>query len=53
MHMPYHALTGPERDIFNARRTLLEHLGYHLRCAAVECERRRTLANEESGIFSE
>ena len=50
--MPYHALTGPERETFNARRTILEHLGHLLRSAAVACERHRTLADEQAGKIS-
>ena len=51
--MPYHALTGPERGTYNARRRLLERLGHHLRFAAVERERCRTLADKQSGRISE
>jgi len=51
--VPYHALTGPERETFNARRAFLEHLGHLLRSAAVACERHRTLVDEQAGRFSE
>jgi len=50
--VPYHALTGPERDTFNERRALLEHLSFLLRAAAVERERRRAFADEHSGRTS-
>jgi hypothetical protein len=40
-HMPYHALTHAERDTYNARKRLLEHLGDILRTKAVERERMR------------
>jgi len=51
--VPYHALSGPERETFNARQALLEHLGHLLRCAAVARERHRTLADAQAGRISE
>ncbi|CAH1780583.1 unnamed protein product [Owenia fusiformis] len=40
-HMPYHALTYAERDTYNARRALLDHVGTIMRGAAIEKERDR------------
>jgi len=51
--VPYHSLTGTERETFNARRALLEHLGHLLRSAAVAREHRRALADEQAGKLSE
>jgi len=51
--MPYHALTDPERDVFNARRALLEHLGHLVRSAAARHDRHRMLTDEQSAAFSE
>jgi len=46
--VPYHALTGAERETYNARRRLLECLGRHLRHAAVERQRCRMLADKHA-----
>ncbi|XP_052104362.1 ankyrin repeat and MYND domain-containing protein 1-like isoform X1 [Mytilus californianus] len=51
-HMPYHALTHAERDTYNARKKLLEHLGDILRTKAVERERFRLEDDNSQGIRS-
>lgn len=50
--MPYHALTHAERDTYNARKKLLEHLGDILRTKAVERERFRLEDDNSQGIRS-
>jgi ankyrin repeat protein len=51
-HVPYHALTGSERETFNARHKLLEHIGHRLRQQAIEQERQRLLEEEKAGKLS-
>ena len=46
--LPYHALSPAERDIFNARRDLLTHLGNLLRKTVVRMEYERLVREEES-----
>ena len=52
-HMPYHALTPAEREMFNARRRLLAHMGDILRMKAVERERVRLEEEDRIGMRSE
>ncbi len=49
--MPYHSLSQTERETFNSRKQMLEHLGSVLRAKAVEQD--RSTWEDEEGRRSE
>lgn len=51
--VPYHALAPADRETYNGRNKLLEHLAQLLRKQAVEEETKRFKAEDELGIQSE
>ena len=51
--LPYHALSPAERDIFNARKDLLTHLGNLLRRTVVKKEYERLVREEQENDRSE
>ncbi|XP_043926036.1 ankyrin repeat and MYND domain-containing protein 1 [Protopterus annectens] len=51
-HTPYHALSLGERDIYNARKQLLDRMGTLLREAVVLKEKQRLLDEVQHGIRS-
>lgn len=49
-NVPYHALAPADRETFNARKRLLEHLGHLQRQKAVERETKRFQTEDELGV---